>query len=94
MVKPTHVEGRDCGQIFVYALSTCGWCKRTKALLKELGVAFDYVDVDLLEGAERDAVIEEMVKHNPRKSFPTIVIDGSRCIVGFRENEIREVAQR
>jgi hypothetical protein len=32
-----------------------------------------------------------MEKWNPKGSFPTLVIDDKRCIVGFREDEIRGV---
>ena len=37
----------------LYALSTCVWCRRTKQLLDQLGVEYDYVDVDLLEGGDK-----------------------------------------
>jgi glutaredoxin-like protein NrdH len=85
-----HVEGSDKGKVMLYALSTCGWCRRTKALLNELGVGYDYTDVDLLEGKEQDAAIEEIKKFNPDCNFPTIVINDEKCIVGFKEDEIRE----
>ncbi|HOS83011.1 MAG TPA: glutaredoxin family protein, partial [Methanolinea sp.] len=35
----------------------------------------------------------EVEKFNPAGSFPTLVINGSRVIVGFREAEIREALQ-
>lgn len=84
-----HVDGDDRGTILLYALSTCQWCKKTKDLLTELGVAFDYIYVDLLEGEELEATFDEVKRYNPRVSFPTIII-GERCIVGFREEAIRE----
>ncbi len=74
----------------LYALSTCQWCNKTKELLKELGVEFDYQYVDLLDEKEQDEAMNEIEKLNPRGSFPTLVIDGKRSIVGFREDEIRE----
>ncbi len=74
----------------LYALSTCQWCHKTKELLQELGVEFDYEYVDLLEGPELDAAINAVEKANPKGSFPTLVIDGIHPIIGFRENEIRE----
>ena len=74
----------------LYALSTCGWCKKTKALLGELGVEYDYTDVDLLKGAEQDTVVKEIMKWNPESNFPTIVINAKKCIIGFKEDEIRE----
>jgi len=85
-----HVKGKNRGKIVLYALSTCGWCAKTKELLRELGVEFDYTYVDLLEGAEQDETMNIVEKFNPSGSFPTLVIDNRKSIVGFREKEIRE----
>jgi glutaredoxin-like protein NrdH len=87
-----HVEGKDEGEIFLYALSTCQWCKKTRELLEELNVAFDYVYVDLLKDEEMKTVIDKVTQFNPRGSFPTLLIS-SRCIVGFREDQIREALE-
>jgi len=57
--------------------------------MNNMGVAYDYIDVDLLQGQERTDIIEEVKKYNPNTSFPTILI-GNRIIVGFKEKEIRE----
>ena len=84
-----HAHGRDAGKVTLYALSTCIWCKKTRALLGELGVAYDYEYVDLLEGRERVDVMDKVRHWNPSASFPTLVVNG-KCIVGFREDEIRE----
>ena len=89
----THVEGRNAGQITLYALSTCVWCRKTRNLLDELGVAFDYEYVDLLEGIARSEAIEVVTKWNPACSFPTLII-GDRCIIGFREEDIREALKQ
>ena len=85
-----HVNGKKKGKIVLYALSTCGWCAKTKDLLRELGVDFDYMYVDLLEGQEQDRVMNEVEKWNPKGSFPTLIIRDRQCIVGFQEKEIRE----
>lgn len=85
----THVDGRQSVQIMLYTLSTCGWCKKTKDLLNELGVAYDYIDVDTLEGAEYSSAREAVSKWNPSCSFPTIVIGGKDCLVGFQEAKLR-----
>ncbi|MCU0637045.1 MAG: glutaredoxin family protein [Methanothrix sp.] len=84
-----HVAGKDKGQIRLFALSTCIWCKKTKDFLSSKGVAFDFIYVDLLKGAERAEAIAEVKKYNPSTSFPTLLI-GERCIVGLKEKEIRE----
>jgi glutaredoxin len=73
----------------LYSLSTCSHCKSTKRLLDECTVAYDFVDVDLLEGDERRAIIEDVKKFNPKCSFPTIII-GQKVIVGYKEQEIKE----
>jgi glutaredoxin len=85
-----HVDGKDNGKVLLYALSTCGWCGKTKELLRQMGIAFDFVYVDLLEGSEQDEAITQVEKFNPAGSFPTLVIDDRKVIVGFREQEIRE----
>ncbi len=85
-----HVDGTDKGKVVLYALSTCGWCKKTKNLLNELGVAYEVEFVDKLAGEAREACIKEVAKWNERTSFPTLVIRDEICIVGFKEKEIKE----
>jgi len=89
-----HVSGRNAGTIMLYALSTCPWCKKTKQLLKDLGVAYSFVDVDLLPGTEKSQAIDTIRKWNPACSFPTMVINNKQRIIGFREDEIREALQQ
>jgi glutaredoxin len=87
-----HVNGKkDKGKVFLFALSTCVWCRKTKRLLNALGIAYDYLDVDLLPDNEVEEVKEQVKKWNPRGSYPTIVLNDSRCIIGFNEKEIKEV---
>jgi len=88
-MKIEHVPGLNRGKIILYALSTCGWCAKTKTLLSELGVDYYFIYVDLLPAEEMDKVMAEVEKYNPKGSFPTLVINDSKCIVGFREEEIR-----
>ncbi|MCX6686451.1 MAG: glutaredoxin family protein [Methanoregula sp.] len=85
-----HISGKDVGGVMLYALSTCQWCNKTKQLLKELGIGFDFVYLDLLEGNEQETALSDMEKCNPKGSFPTLVINDKRCIIGFQENQIRE----
>lgn len=85
-----HVSGKNKGTVMLYALSTCGWCNRTKELLRQMGVEFSFVYVDLLDGAEQANAMDAVERWNPSGSFPTLVINDKRSIVGFREHEIRE----
>jgi glutaredoxin-like protein NrdH len=88
-MKMEHVDGKNAGKVLLFALSTCGWCGKTKELLKELGIAFDFVYVDLLPPEEIDEAIAIIEKFNPAGSFPTLIIDDKKVVVGFREEDIR-----
>jgi len=85
-----HVEGQNKGKLVLFALSTCGWCKKTRALIEDLDADYEYVYVDLLKGEEREEVVEMVKKWNPQLSFPTLVVNDDKTIVGFKEEEIKE----
>ncbi len=76
-------------EVKLYSLSTCSHCKATKKLLDECTVQYEFTDVDMLQGKERAAILEDVKKFNPRCSFPTIII-GDKVIIGYREKEIKE----
>lgn len=85
-----HVDGKDKGKVVLYALSTCVWCRRTKKLLGELGVAYEFVFIDQKTSEEKELYKGEIRKHNPRCSYPTLVLNDEKCIVGYQDTEIRE----
>ncbi len=76
-------------EVMIYTLSTCGHCKKVKSFLKENNVEYDFVDVDLLGADERQPVLEDVKKLNPKCSFPTIKI-GDDVIVGHHEDKLKE----
>jgi len=80
-------------KVKLYALSTCGWCKKTKKFLDEHNVEYEYEYVDLLTGAERARTMEELMRWNPKRSFPTIVIDDGEVVVGYQEALLREALE-
>ena len=75
--------------IKMFTLSTCSHCQETKKFFDRSGIAYEFVDVDLLDFPTRRGVLAEMKKFSPQLAFPTILI-GNRVIVGFREDRIRE----
>jgi len=85
-----RVKGRKAGDIVLFALSTCGWCKKTKKFLQDLGVEYEYVNVDLLEGEEEEEAMDELKRWNPDGSFPVVVINNMHAIVGYDPDEIKE----
>lgn len=76
-----------------YGISTCVWCKRTRRFLEDQEIAFDYIYVDLLSGQEREDVLARVRRWNPQTSFPTIVVDDSRCVIGYKPEQIKEALE-
>ena len=88
-MNKTFVKGEKKGDITLFALSTCGWCRKTRDLLNELGVEYSYIYVDLVDPSEKAEVMKEVERWNPSCSFPTLVID-NKCIVGFKDDAIKK----
>jgi len=86
----TAVPGRAVVHLVLFALSTCVWCRRTRQLLDDLGVAYHYVHVDRLTGEQARQAMADLDRWNPRGSFPTLVVDERTVIVGYAESKIRE----
>ena len=80
-------------RIKLYTLSTCSHCNRTKKFFKDNGIDVEFMDVDLLDGSERERILDEVRKLNPDCSFPTICI-GDVVIVGFNEEKFRDALDR
>lgn len=73
----------------LYTLSTCVHCSAAKRFLKENNIEYDYIDVDKLDGEEKDDVLSQMMEVSGSMRFPTIVI-GKKIIVGFYEDKLKE----
>ncbi len=76
-------------EVKIFSLSTCSHCRATKKFIDGCTIKYEFIDVDLLKGDERKAIIADVKKFNPRCSFPTIII-GEKVIVGFKEKDIKE----
>ncbi len=86
-----HVAGPvNRGRVTLYALSTCVWCKKTRALLEELGVAYDYEYVDLAPPARQAEIEAELTRLGARLAYPTIIYEGT-VVTGYRPDEIRRL---
>lgn len=84
---------RNKHRVVLYALSTCGWCRKTKELLQCEDVEHELVDVDLLTGEERTKVSDEVRRLNPRGNYPVLQID-EQVIVGYDPEKTREALSR
>ena len=74
----------------VFALSTCPWCKKLKQFLKDNDISCSVVDVDLLQGDEKEAALSEVDKAAGRRAFPITVIGDDVVIIGYKPEEIKE----
>lgn len=75
--------------IKIFTLSTCSHCKAAKKFLNDHSIAYDFIDVDLLDAEEKTTVLDEVRQYNPKLTFPTILC-GERVIIGFQDREIKE----
>ena len=89
----THVEGKDRGNLVLYTLSTCVWCRMMKNFLAKMEVGYDYVDVDTLREEEKAKTIDELKYWNPKCSFPSLVVNNKNCVIGFNEDAVRKALE-
>ncbi len=90
-MNPVKVDGKNKKpKLFLYTLSTCGWCKKTKEFLKDRGMAYEYVDVDNITKDEQKEVIAELKKRDAPLAFPIIIVDDEQLISGFKKQAIEE----
>lgn len=76
--------------IHLYALSTCPYCRMTKRYLDDHGISYEMTEVDLLEGEERQAAIDEVKRLSGGTSFPVLVAD-DQVVVGFNKTRIADI---
>ena len=84
-------EKNPC-DITVYALSTCGFCKKGLAFLRNNNLKFKYIYVDQMAQDLRMRTKKEISdRYKERIGFPFVVIDnGDKILVGFKEEKWKE----
>jgi len=88
-----HVAGKDIGEIMLYALSTCQWCNKTKALLKSLKIDYNYIDVNLLNKRDDDELNKLFKQMGLDMNFPVMIVNDKKVIVGYQEEKIRKLVR-
>jgi glutaredoxin-like protein NrdH len=90
-MQTTKIEGKNTKhKVFLYTLSTCGWCKKTKELLKEKEIAHEYLDLDKCSKEDQKAAVEELKAKNLPVAFPVIIVNDDKVIQGFKKDDILE----
>lgn len=82
-------DGVKCDhELVVYALSTCGFCKRAISFLRSNSIKFKYVYFDELDTDTQDKIQQTLSEQfDERLAFPFLVIDCKKCIVGFDQEK-------
>ena len=90
-MQTTKIEGKNKkNNVLLYTLSTCGWCKKTKELLKEKDVEYEYLDLDKCSKEDQKAAVDELKAKNLPVAFPIIIVNNDTVIQGFKKDEILE----
>ncbi len=77
-------------EITLYGLSTCPYCRMARKYLDESGVEYTGIEVDLLEGEEREQTVAKVREISGGASFPVVVI-GDEVLVGFNKVRMQEL---
>jgi glutaredoxin len=89
--KTTKVPGKNNKhKVLIYALSTCIWCKRTKQLMNDNGIEYEYIDIDTCTEKQKEEIRKDIVKRGGYIGFPCTIIDDKTVVNGFREDQIKE----
>jgi len=90
-METKKVEGSNTKhKVFLYTISTCGWCKKTKQLLKDKEIAYEYIDLDTCSKEEQKKAIEILKEKKIPVAFPVIVVNDDKVIQGFKKDDILE----
>jgi glutaredoxin-like protein NrdH len=90
----SKVSGKNSKhKVFVYALSTCVWCKLTKQYLSDNNVEYEYVDVDLCSEEDKQKIHETIQGKGGMLSYPTTIVDDNIVITGFRKDKFKEALE-
>ena len=77
--------------VTILTLSTCMWCKKCKAWLKEHDIKYRFVDVDKIDFKEKSKIMDYLInKYNSRISYPFMICDGE-VVVGYNPNKYEEL---
>ena len=77
-------------KVTLYTLSTCVWCKKTKQLLKDNKIEYEYFDLDTMDPQDRQEAMNDIQARGLRVSVPIMIIDDNQVITGYKEDSIRE----
>jgi glutaredoxin len=75
--------------VYVYALSTCPWCRKTRQWLDDSKIPYEWVEVDTLAQDEQDRAAEKAYQLSGGRRYPVVVINGE-VVVGYSPDKFLE----
>ena len=86
-VNFSDVSGESTGrELKLFALSTCGFCRRAITFLKEHNVSYSNVYVDQLPVSIKQRIKDEFSERfNKKILYPALIIDEKDVLIGFTE---------
>jgi len=88
-----QVDGKnDSHEVSIFTLSTCMWCKKCKAYLKDRDIKYKYIDLDSLLPSQKSEILEYLREnYKPdRIAYPFLVCD-DKFVVGYDPNKYEEL---
>ena len=80
-------------KVLLYAISTCGWCKRAKNFLNDNNVEYEYVDIDLCSTDDKSSIRKDILSRGGVLAYPTVIIDDKMLLTGPSPDKLREVLE-
>ncbi len=86
-------DGKNAdNNLTVFALSTCGFCRRGLNFLRENEVKFRYIYIDKIEFEKKSKLKKDLEKKfNKRVAFPFLVCNDEKALVGFVKSDWEEI---
>ncbi|MDR1125028.1 MAG: hypothetical protein LBM64_03055 [Deltaproteobacteria bacterium] len=79
------------GKVTMLGLSYCLYSKGARLYLEKRNVDFVYIDVNSLQGRDRDEAEDVLARFSPQGELPlTVLGDGSVRIVGYDRKKLQE----
>jgi glutaredoxin len=88
-----EVEGENENHdVSIFTLSTCMWCKKCKAYLKDRNMKYKFIDMDNISAKDKSEILNYLREnYKPdRIAYPFMVCD-DKFVVGYDPNKYDEL---
>ncbi len=90
-IEENGIDENKKHDLTIYALSTCGFCRKSMNFLRGKDIPFKYIYLDKIPiDTKRDVKSKLKEKYDKRVVFPFLVIDDNKALIGFTQSEWEE----